>query len=43
MHAILLATQKGGAGKSPLSAHFGALADREVEWALGVDGLGEAD
>src|SRR5438067_557063 len=34
MHVILVATQKGGAGKSTLSAHFGALADREGKTLL---------
>ncbi|KZB99360.1 Chromosome-partitioning ATPase Soj [Methylobacterium radiotolerans] len=34
MHVILVATQKGGAGKSTLSAHFGALADREAKTLL---------
>lgn len=29
MHVILVATQKGGSGKSTLCAHFGALAERE--------------
>lgn len=29
MHVVLIATQKGGAGKSTLAAHFGALADSE--------------
>lgn len=29
MHVILVATQKGGSGKSTLCAHFGALAQRE--------------
>lgn len=28
MHTVLIAAQKGGAGKSTLAAHFGALADR---------------
>lgn len=34
MHVILVATQKGGAGKSTLCAHFGALADREAKTLL---------
>ncbi|MBP28127.1 AAA family ATPase [Methylobacterium sp.] len=34
MHVILVATQKGGAGKSTLSAHFGALADQEAKTLL---------
>lgn len=34
MHVILVATQKGGAGKSTISAHFGALADREGKTLL---------
>lgn len=29
MHVILIAAQKGGAGKSTISAHFGALAERD--------------
>ncbi|TXN42372.1 ParA family protein [Methylobacterium sp. WL7] len=29
MHVILVATQKGGSGKSTLCAHFGALAEKE--------------
>lgn len=29
MHTILIAAQKGGAGKSTLAAHFGALAERD--------------
>ncbi|TXM97463.1 ParA family protein [Methylobacterium sp. WL64] len=29
MHVILVATQKGGSGKSTLCAHFGSLAQRE--------------
>lgn len=28
MHTVLIAAQKGGAGKSTLAAHFGALAER---------------
>src|SRR3954454_18965711 len=36
MHVVLIATQKGGAGKSTLAAHFGALADRDGK-ALLVD------
>jgi chromosome partitioning protein len=27
MHTILIAAQKGGAGKSTLAAHFGAMAE----------------
>ena len=34
MHVILVATQKGGAGKSTLSAHFGALAARDAKTLL---------
>ena len=34
MHVILIATQKGGAGKSTLAAHFGSLADREGKTLL---------
>lgn len=29
MHVVLVAAQKGGAGKSTLSAHFGTLAERD--------------
>ncbi|MCJ2065864.1 ParA family protein [Methylobacterium sp. J-088] len=29
MHTVLIAAQKGGAGKSTLAAHFGALAERD--------------
>ena len=29
MHTILIAAQKGGAGKSTLAAHFGAMAERD--------------
>lgn len=29
MHVVLIAAQKGGAGKSTLAAHFGALAERD--------------
>ena len=34
MHVILVATQKGGAGKSTLCAHFEALAAREAKTLL---------
>ncbi|MCJ2076581.1 AAA family ATPase [Methylobacterium sp. E-041] len=34
MHVILVATQKGGAGKSTLCAHFGSLADRQGKTLL---------
>src|SRR3954447_24552639 len=34
MHVVLIATQKGGAGKSTLTAHFGALADRDGKTLL---------
>ena len=34
MHVILVATQKGGSGKSTLCAHFGALAQREGQTLL---------
>lgn len=34
MHVILVATQKGGAGKSTICAHFGALAERQGKTLL---------
>lgn len=37
MHTILIAAQKGGAGKSTLAAHFSVLADRPGAPALLVD------
>lgn len=34
MHVVLIATQKGGGGKSTLAAHFGALADKDGKTLL---------